>query len=368
MKFRLLESIPTITKDDIDKWNRGNGADRITILKKLLKDYNKRGLDNIESAIYAIFDYHGINASNNPFIEFFDKLEFIPQSSHINNFKKLDDLYIRGDVDLKHDYLYLKSLYDRPVKDFESTVLAFETVLNKEKLSKYYNDISYISEDQFLDEHGNILPLGRKDDTGIDSIYGVINQWKTTDSGKSNIEDISDTYRYSLQDALRSFKVPVNLWARVSSEWVKVYFEQATEKYINPAVDDKQYYVEQTLSALTEKSVRLTDARKKSILREKSFNGPDDVPYSERYEGNIVYLRPHDLSKLEADYFVYHNGKFVQFDDYLESVSQDRRSILLNTKSISVVNDKPQIVAGIIRVIDNGFNLAELEDDITTYI
>ena len=65
---------------------------------------------------------------------------------------------------------------------------------------------------------------------------------------------------------------------------------------------------------------------------------------------------------------VYHSGDWIPFDEYAVEVKQDRKTELLNMKTISVLNDKVQITAGILRAIDKITEEEEYQSDITNYL
>ena len=141
MKFRLQEAAPNLSKDSIEMWKRGNDKQRGDYTDSIIRLYDKPSLKNIRSAIYRNFDYFGVDRSKNPFMDLLDELEFEPTSEQVDNFNKLSELQQAHEVDLSHDYLREESLYNRTVPDFTYTVYAFETVLDPQELSKYFNDI-----------------------------------------------------------------------------------------------------------------------------------------------------------------------------------------------------------------------------------
>ena len=357
MRFRLVESVPKISKDLLDKWDKASPKQKDTYLDAILNAYKNPDLVNIRPAIYRNFSYFGIDPEKNPFMALLDELEFSPKSEYIDNFNKLSELQQAHNVDLSHDYLREESLYDRNVHDFAYTVFAFETVMDPQELSKYFNDTTGISADQFRADNGDILPAGKKGDTGLDTIYGVIEQWGTKENGESNVPSSPSDFKYTLNDVFKYFKVPVAQQGSVAKLWVTSYFIR-TKELVDAANSDSKYYADEALKVLTTDKVKLSDRTKNDVIKSKNFGTPSDVPAKERYEGNIVYLRERehqstgDINIGDPEYCVYHDGEWVAFDKYAREQALDKKSILLNTKLISVVNNKVEATAGIVRGID----------------
>ena len=357
MIFRLVESVPKISKDLLDKWDKASPKEKDNYLDAILNAYKNPALFNIRPSIYRNFSYFGIDPENNPFMKLLDELEFSPKSEYIDNFNKLSELQQAHDVDLSHDYLREESLYDRNVQDFEYTVFAFETVMNPQELSKYFIDTTDISADQFRDDNGDILPAGKKGDTGLDTIYGIIEQWGTKDNGESNVPSETPNFKYTLNDVFKYFKVPVAQQGSVAKLWVTKYFIRIKE-LVTTEHSDAKYYADEALKILTTDKIKLSEKTKNDVLKSKNYGTPDDVPAKERYEGNIVYLREKEHQSTgyinigDPEYCVYHDGEWISFDKYAREQALDKKSILLNTKLVSVVNNKVEATAGIVRGID----------------
>lgn len=375
MRFKLYESVPYIDDDYKEKWQYADAETRDQMTHEIISRYNRESLENIEPAIRNNFDYFGIDENTNPYMKFLDELEFSPKESQLTNFNLLNRYLRAGKVNLDHDYLHWESLYDRPNVDFDYTLNAFEIVMNRDELSQYFNDITNISADQFVNpETGEILPAGHKGDKGIDTIYGVIDQWTTDDKGRSNVpeEDNAD-FKYTLNDALKHFKVPYTQYAPVVKKWIETYFT-AAKNLGTPNNTDKEYYATKAYNILSTDKIKLTQKDREDIRRKHQYSTLKDIPANERTNGNIVYIIQGEYTPkpLESnwinDFMVYFNGQWVPYEDYIVTIKQDKKTELLNSKTISILNDKIQITAGIIRAIDNMDRDEELQSDISNYI
>jgi len=374
MIFKLNEAIPNISDRAIDEWNKASYDRRYQMTQQIIDKYNKPGLENILPAIYDNFNYFGIDKNSNPYMKLLDELEFAPTKQQNDNFKLISKYQKSGKVDLSHDYLRWPSLYNRPIKDFEYTLNAFEIVMNRDEVSQFFNDITNIESSQFVDpETGDILPAGKPGDTGIDTIYGVIEQWTRDDEGRSNVPEESTNFKYTLANALKHFKVPYTQYAKVCKNWVIQYFNMAVQSY-NSKVNDVQYYADKVENILSLDKVRLTKADKDDIREHKQYGEIKEIPNDLKKEGTIIYLREREhgpVPDLEAEnigYVVYHSGDWIPFDEYVVEVKQDKKTELLNMKTVSVLNDKVQITAGILRAIDKITEEEEYQSDITNYL
>lgn len=375
MIFKLYESVPYINDEYKEKWQHADDVTRDKMTSEIVSRYNRDSLKNIEPAIRDNFDYFGIDETENPYMKFLDELEFSPKETYLTNFNLLNRYLEAGKVNLDHDYLRWESLYNRPNIDFDYTLNAFEIVMDKEELSQYFNDITNISADQLVDPETNeILPAGHEGDKGIDTIYGVIDQWTTDDRGRSNVpEEENDEYKYTLNNALKHFKVPNTQYANVVKKWVETYYT-AAKRYVNPDVQDVSYYATKAYNILTTDKVKLTQKDKNDIMNKHHYATPQDVPAKEKTSGNIIYIREkeHSTSPRESDminnFVVYSDGQWVPYDEYVINIKQDKKTELLNSKTIKVVNDKGEITAGVIRAIDKLSKDEELQSDISNYI
>nr|DAP55331.1 MAG TPA: hypothetical protein [Caudoviricetes sp.] len=375
MIFKLNESIPNISDKAIEEWQRASYDRRYQMTEQIIDKYNKQGLKNILPAIYDNFNYFGIDKNSNPYMKLLDELEFSPTEQQNDAFKLISKYQKSGKVDLSHDYLRWPSLYNRPLKDFEYTLNAFEIVMNRDEVSQFFNDITNIESSQFVDpETGDILPAGKPGDTGIDTIYGVIEQWTRDDEGRSNVPEEPTNFKYTLANALKHFKVPYTQYAKVCKNWVIQYFNMAVQSY-NSKVNDVQYYADKVENILSLNKVKLTNSDKDKLLKEKNFATPKEVPNNLKKEGTIIYLREREhspqgpnLDVEDVGYVVYHSGDWIPFDEYAVEVKQDRKTELLNMRTISVLNDKVQITAGILRAIDKITEEEEYQSDITNYL
>lgn len=378
MIFKLFESAPNISNDQIEVWNKSTDSVRSQMTDEIIKQYDKPGLENIRNAIFDNFDYFGINKKENPYIEFLDELEFSPSRREEPNFEYLNKYLISGKVDLSHDYLKMQSLYDRPLKDFEYTLNAFEIVMDKSELSKYFKDITNIDASQFIDpDTDEILPAGKPGDKGTNTIYGVIEQWSADDgNGNSNSVDSSNNeLKYSLQAVLSYYKVLPRNYADVCKLWIKEYFAPASRE-VTPKENSSKFYIEKVSSILSEEKVRLTNARKDAIMKSKNYGTIEEIKPEERVEHNIIYLREleHDSTGKNMfdnsvnTFMIYHNSQWIPYDEYATNIAQDERSILLNTKSVAILNDKSSAVAGIIRMIDKIVEEKAKSSDVHNYL
>ena len=353
----ISESLPQISEDTIQKWNKALPAERKKIVQDIIEQYHKPELNNIFAAIYANLDYHGIDPKKNPYIEFLDKLDFKPETKDLTNFVALNALITAGNVDLKHDYLTEKSLYDRSEKDFTYTVNIFETILDRAKLSKYFDNITDISIYPLYDDNNNILPAGLNKEKG-NTIYNVIEEWDK-EYNEPEEETKVGSLNYSLQDALNEFKVPSKLYAEVCKRWVYRYFRGIYD-YVTPDYDDSTYYQERVFDILSKGKIKFSKTDRDNYRKEWRYRTLDDIPSTAEKEGKIVYIENPEDADIEIvmdipedeKYYIYHNKDWQKVVDYLDSISYKQRDTLLNTKSISIINDKASVTAGIVRVID----------------
>lgn len=353
----INENVPTISDEIIQKWNKSLPTEKKKIAQNIVDEYNKPELNNIFPAIYANFDYFGINPKKNPYIEFIDKLKFKPQKSDLSNFAELNDMLIAGNVNLKNEYLTEKSLYERSEKDFKYTVNIFETILNRSELSKYFDNITDISIYPLYDDNDNILPAGLNKEKG-NTIYNVIEEWDKQ-YNEPEEETKVDSLNYSLQEALNEFKVPSKLYAEVCKRWVYRYF-RGIEEYVTPDYNDSSYYQDRVYDILSGGKIKFSKSDRDRYRNEWRFRTLNNIPSTYETEGKIVYVENPEDSDIEIamnvpedeKYYIYHNKDWQKVVDYMESISYKQRDTLLNTKSISIINDKASVTAGIIRMID----------------
>lgn len=366
MRFLLVEDVPRITNDEINKWRTASDAAREDMVDDIIQRYDKPGLQNLKNAMIRNFNYFGIDPSDNEFMTLLDELEFIPSQMDNANFEVLSDYAQAGRVDLSHDYLRNGSLYDRSRNDFEYTVNAFETVMDPRQLSRYFKDTTYINTEQFIDESGDIKPAGKKGDTGIDTIYGTIEQWSTTDSGKDNTTGEKNSGLYSLNDALKQLDVRPQIQNQVIKEWIKRYFPQASKQY-QPLSNDVDYYTETFDYIVNSSSYKpLTNRQKELIRNQYRYYEQKDIPRSLWRNGQIVWLaeREHSTAGPDPrnsinDFVIYNDGQWIVYDDFIQnqgssgSNADKVRNDLFNTKIIKDKSNKISIVAGLLELLDD---------------
>lgn len=366
MRFKLLEVVPRIPSDVLSSWNSFPRDRKLEIIDDIITAYNNPSLMNIKDVIQKDFMYNGIDPSKNQFMHLIDELEFRPTKNQSDNFDKLVDMIESNSVDLSHDYLREKSLYDRSPQEFTYTVNAFETVMNPRELSKYFKDTTYISADQFRNEDGTIKSAGNKNTADdIDTIYGTIEQWTKTESGNDNTTGEKGTGLYTLNDALKHFNVSNYQVNDVVKEWIRRYFTASRQYYV-PLSNDIDYYTE-TFDYLVKNTNAkpLTDRQKQNIKKQYQFGELKDIPRNLWKQGQMVWLRetehqssgPSDDS-IVNDVVVFDNGQWIRYDDYINSSLSDSSNIdyvkrqLFNTHVIKDISNKKSITAGVLELLD----------------
>lgn len=360
MKSLLQEKLPRVTNQEINTWRQGSDRQKSDLVTNIISRYEKPSLNNIRNAINKNFNYFGIDPKNNDFMKFLDQLEFNPTRNQNNNFEILVDYVDQHKVDINHEYLTNESLYNRTPKEFEYTLNAFETVMDPSELSKYFKDTTSINVEQFYDAEGNIKPAGKQGDTTKDTIYGTIESW----SHNNELDDNSENSNlYTLNDALKRFKVPSARTEEVINGWVKVYFKSVNRKY-KQKQDKVSFYTDQISSIFSNgKAKPLSTTMKNKIRTNYSFATIKDIPQRYAREGMIVFLNEYEHSSVDPDqkdwvydYVIYHDGKWILYDDYLDKNSdnsnQNLKREFLNTKIIENVSDKASITDGILKLVD----------------
>ena len=138
MKFLLLEAVPQVSQEDIDKWGKASDKQRGEIITKIIQGYgvskdNPNWRNGFRYACYQL----GVDPSKNPFIEWLDRVSN-EGNIYFNDkiLTTLVDVYTKNRVDLSKDYFLNQSLYERSPAEFEYTVNIFDTVSDPAKLSK----------------------------------------------------------------------------------------------------------------------------------------------------------------------------------------------------------------------------------------
>jgi len=196
MRFLMFEDFPQITDKDIEKWKTADDKQRGKMVSNILKSYNQEELNNIRPSIRKSFYRYGIDPDKNPFIPFFDAL------AETNNITKdydnlvsvMIDLVEKGEIKVDPNYQYEyqlnPSLWNRTKEDFIYTLRAFDIVLDKNKIKKYFKDTEFIDVSEFFLKDGSIKPAG-SEATSFDegTIFGTIESWSLGGGNDKDPED-----------------------------------------------------------------------------------------------------------------------------------------------------------------------------------
>jgi len=200
MRFRLVEKVPSITAQEISKWNSASDKVRGQMATDILQRYDIPAVMNMWHPFRKSLKLFGIDPKQNPFIAFTDKLlSAVPLNKTDDKlFDILVDMHQKRLIDLNHSYLTDKRLYERNPQEFQYTVNVFETVLDPSRLTRYFKDTSKISVDQLYDK-GIIKPAGNESTAdNLDTIFGTVESWsgnasendKSPENGNSSTEKI----------------------------------------------------------------------------------------------------------------------------------------------------------------------------------
>lgn len=184
MRFTLLEKVPSISADEIKRWNSASDKVRGQMATDILNRYENSYAMNLWHPFRKSLKLFGIDPKDNPFIEFTDRLvsEVPIKKTDDKLYDVLVDMHQRRLVDLNHSYLTDPQLYKRSSEEFQYTVNVFETVLDPSRINKYFNDTSKISVDQLYD-NGIIKPAGNESTAdNTDTIFGTVESWSGTNS------------------------------------------------------------------------------------------------------------------------------------------------------------------------------------------
>lgn len=161
------------------------GAFDVDVEAEICKDFMKEFLPQYGVGMWGIareFIKDGLSSRNKMLSVFFvikdapKQNDIIEKLQHLNN----DYSFQMRDCILEHGFCKKLSLYNRSTEDFIYTVNLFATVLDKEKLSRCFKDISGISEEQFYDSDGNIKPAGcggPQEGFYGDTLHNTVNSW-----------------------------------------------------------------------------------------------------------------------------------------------------------------------------------------------
>lgn len=200
----LKENVPKVSKQEADAYIRADKDQKEKLLNQLLDKWGKPALKNIFDAIMLSTNYAGINPEVNHFLQLCDDLEFTPNSSHLNKFKKLVPLYNRKSMDLTKDFFKEEALYNVPDDEFEYVVKLFNSVSNPATLSKYFKDTKDISIDALYVNNnkssGKIKPMGKEGDS-TDTLIGTVESW-SGENGENDIPIVNSKQIYAKSKAL----------------------------------------------------------------------------------------------------------------------------------------------------------------------
>ena len=287
MRFRLVEYITNIDipEEYHTEWRTADAKRKELIAREILQrtgsnEQERKQLTNVAEAFIKSCYRFGITYPQNPFIN------YIPTVAKKVKFEPKHDDYISALVDLvesgsvlresviksitdKASYLVNESLFYRSVEDFIYTAKIMEIVTTKTQLSKFFKDTSVVKEEELYEGDklgGRIKPAGNKNtplNQMHNTIYGTVEKW--ADGGENDAGDSKENRK-----------------------------------------SDKKYSP-QTLDRIKEN---------------KRYASVSEIPKSEEYEGNIVYVYfsgDHNSTDIDWNNFVdtwlqYRNGKWGVYD------------------------------------------------------
>lgn len=375
MKIQLIEDYRDLLTDKrIKEYSETNKETQRKFVNQIIQEYGNPSLQNIKDVIEDAFRVYGIDPSKNPFVDYFDRVDFQVDSSMKSNFYKLLDMWKMDLVDLDGQWYTEESLFDRNEKDFEYTVNAFEVANNPKELGKYLKDTTDITIDSLYDENGNIKPAGNATTAkDTDTIYGTIESWASNEEGNDNRIKYREYGSYSLRDVMRRFNIADKDALQTISGWIKKYWQiEGIQKWYNPKSKDPDYYVSKLTEILGDSSFKpLSAAEKDRIRKQRSYLTLDEIPDKEKKEGNIVFLRelehlPGNRSYTDAEFYsnnvndfvIYADGKWKLYSDYIENrpsknqLSTDKQR-LYTERDIEDISNKYSIITGILQILDD---------------
>ena len=281
MRFRLVERIEDIPEDYYAEWRTADNKRKELIAREVLQklgdtQQEREELTNVAEAFIKSCYRFGIDFSLNPFMKYLallvKKIRLEPK--HDDYVSALVDLVESGSVlkesmkkalaDKEH-WLVNESLFYRSVADFIYTAKILEIVTTKTQLSKFFKNTEVVKEEELYEDNkigGRIKPAGNES-TAEDTttIYGTVENW--ADGGENDAGE-------------------------------------------EPQSKDKKYS-QQTLDR---------------IKNNKHYKSIADIPESETYEGNIVYVSfqgEHNSNTIDWNNFVdtwmqYKNGKWTVYN------------------------------------------------------
>ena len=413
MKVRLLEDYKDfLTKDVIDHFKGANKEVKSKIIDNLINEYSNKSLKNISDAIYNDFSAFGIDPDSNKLIDFLDKINFSVSTNMNDQFNTLFSMYREGLVDISHDYLTNSSLFDRSPQEVEYTINAFESVMDKNVIKKYFTDTTEVSEDKFF--NGNtIKPAGNKNtENDTNTIYGTVHDLENQFGKKGEKKG------FSLKDVFNRFKMNMKEPEAIKevSSWIsRLATDTKTTSYYKPKDSNATYYA--TLFDKIMKSVLQNNKNNKNtkILNRDELdrikqadhynflyadekravplteaNGESPEIYSPsgektdftslrrqyeeppRKEGKIVYVdglkknRNGSVTKDIDNFVIFHDGNWQLYSKYADDMQREAKQAeadaaryskfynnLISNPTIDDESNKYAIVAGIMKNLDS---------------
>lgn len=191
----LLEDMPSISDDMIDKWSTASDKVRGEMITEIIRGYgvndeNPNWRNAFRSSCYTF----GIDPDLNPFIQFFDEFS-VKRDVYADDklLSALVEMVEKGEVVMDDgnypEWLFDKTLYDRSLNDFVYTAKLFEIVHDPSKISKYFHDVEKITPESLYvdnDTSKGIKPAGSietRDDTT--TLFGTVESWSGEDGANN---------------------------------------------------------------------------------------------------------------------------------------------------------------------------------------
>ena len=283
MRMILLESVPSISKQEMDQWQNANDNLRYKMLDTIITRYNNPKLEVVKEAIFNNFGEYGINPLKNEFMTLLDNIDFDLKPSHNALLNRLTELHKKEDIDLDNDYLSNPSLYNRSLQSFDYTVRLFDTVSDSSKLRRFFKNTEKINMSDLFEKDG--VTIKKVGGTGpnknsLDTLYGTVESW----SGENGENDITDEY---INSTSQSRKSSIN----------------------NPA--NKVKMNKTSLKALKDKYRYMTIDQIEAKEPEVKENGT--VIYAQGFTHRSTDLDDSDIAG--AGFFIYNNGEWSRYEN-----------------------------------------------------
>lgn len=361
MKIILLESIPNISKEQLNAWDNANDNQKEVIINKIISQYNNKSLKNILPAIKINFLQSGINPQINDFMQLLDNLTINLKPAHTEYFTQLHYLYLKDHIDITKPYFNNPSLYNRSLWDFSYTVRIYDLVVNRYKLKKYFKDTTEIKEKElFIPGSNNEIKPVQKGSKSTDTLYGLVTEWSKNNNPKDTDKTASNYF--SLADAFKYFKIDYNNQNTVFKKILYLF-----KNYYNKLDINKNYSYDTYIGLLTDivktnttKTLSPTQLDKIKIRdHARSFENDLQTDPELCEEGTVIYVNtlrhedgPVDYNIVDG-YFIYHNNDWHAYDPNQTSKAPVRKyQKLLSMKTISDLSDKESILIGIIKSLE----------------